>query len=128
MEPNKRPKTRKLIMASTLALALAPLLMPASTPVDAQGFVPTNEKPQDYPEGPGRDQTFYMCTACHGFKLVAAQSQTRAQWEDTLDFMTRRHNMPKLEGADREVIVGYLAATFPQRAAPRGAPNPFLKK
>ena len=94
----------------------------------AQVFTPQDESPKDYPEGPGRDQTFYFCTACHGFKLVAAQGQARPQWEDTLDFMTQRHSMPKLEGADRKVVVDYLTAAFPPRTAPRGGQNPFLKR
>ena len=31
---------------------------------------------EDLPEGPGREETFYACTACHNFKLVAAQGLT----------------------------------------------------
>ena len=94
----------------------------------AQEFMPRDETPADYPAGPGRDQTFYACTACHGFKLVAAQGQARGQWEDTLDFMTKRHNMPPLEGNDRKIVLDYLEATFPPRRAPGGFQNPFLKK
>ena len=85
-----------LVGASTLLSAGAAL-------AQAPAFTPRDENPQDFPDHPGRDQTFYGCTPCHGFKLVAQQGQSRAQWNDTLDFMTTRHNMPKLEGGDRKV-------------------------
>ena len=89
---------------------------------------PREEQPEQFPDGPNREDTFYFCTACHGFKLVAAQGQARGQWEDTLDFMTARHNMPKLEGNDRKIVLDYLEAAFPPRRAPGGFQNPFLKK
>jgi len=114
---------RHLRAVLTLILAFA-----APAAAAAQGVTPRDESPADYPAGPGRDQTFYTCTACHGFKLVAAQGQARGQWEDTLDFMTKRHNMPPLEGNDRKIVLDYLEATFPPRRAPGGFQNPFLKK
>jgi len=110
------------------ALLIASLLQPGPLPGFAQVFTPRDESPQDFPDHPGRDQTFYTCTACHGFRLIAAQGQSRAQWEDTLDFMTRRHNMPVLEGANRKTVVDYLTVAFPPRTAPRGGQNPFLKR
>ncbi len=78
--------------------------------------------------GRGREDTFYACTACHGFKLVAQQGQTRRQWDDTLDWMTERHKMPPPRDADRKVILDYLEAAFPPRTAPRGWQNPFQNR
>jgi hypothetical protein len=92
-------------------------------------FTPSEETPEEYPEGAGREETFYACTACHGFKLVAQQGQSRRQWDETLDFMTKAHNMPAIEGQEREVVLDYLAAKFPPRApATRGWQNPFLNR
>jgi hypothetical protein len=98
-------------------------------PVSAQppDFTPQEESPEDYPAGAGREQTFYACTPCHGFRIVAQQGQSRRQWDETLDWMTQRHNMPKLEGDDRRIVLDYLAATYPPRSAPRGWQNPFQK-
>jgi len=108
--------------------ALAALLF-APTPAIAQSpaFTPSDEKPEDYPPGSGRDETFYACTPCHGFKIVAQQGQSRRQWDDTLDWMTKRHNMPALAGNDRKVVLDYLEATYPPRPSPRGWQNPFQK-
>jgi len=113
----------RLSCVLTIILAVA-----APQAASAQAFVPRDEAPADYPAGPGRDQTFYACTPCHGFKLVAQQGQARGQWEDTLDFMTQRHSMPKLEGNDRKIVLDYLEAAFPPRRAPGGWQNPFQKK
>ena len=92
-------------------------------------FAPSDENPEDFPEGAGRDETFYACTACHGFKLVAQQGMTRAQWDDSISLMIRRHNMPPPDDKDRAVLLNYLEAAYPPRApAARGGwQNPFAK-
>jgi mono/diheme cytochrome c family protein len=106
-------------------IGLAMLFGPAAL---AQTFTPSEESPEEFPAGAGRDQTFYTCTACHNFKLVAAQGLSRAGWEDSIDLMIRRHNMPPLDAKDRAAVLDYLAAAYPPRApAGRGWQNPFLK-
>ena len=42
---------------------------------------PHNDKPEDLPDGKGRDVTFYACTACHGVALIKAQGLTRDLWD-----------------------------------------------
>jgi hypothetical protein len=117
---------------AALILSLGVILPAGAAPVRAQtvvpGYTPGEESPEEYPPGPGRDETFYACIACHNFKLVAAQGMSRQRWDDTLDFMTSRHGMPEIEGADRALILDYLAATYPERTPPqRGWQNPFAK-
>jgi hypothetical protein len=113
-----RVARRLVICALASALAL---------PAAAQNFTPREENPEDYPAGAGREDTFYACTACHGFKLVAAQGMNRRQWEDTLALMNQRHGMPALDAKDREVVLNYLEATFPP-VARGGWQNPFLNR
>lgn len=119
------------VRRGSLILAVA-LVWGAAGPALAQGqatFVPADETPEQFPDHAGREETFYGCTACHGFKLVAQQGQTRRQWDDTIDFMIARHGMPKPEDADRKVILDYLETAFPPRApAARGWQNPFLNR
>jgi hypothetical protein len=115
-------------MLRFVVVAMAGLLWMA--PATAQStFAPRDESPEDFPAGEGRDETFYACTACHGFKLVAQQGMTRAQWDDSINLMIRRHNMPDLDDKDRAVLLGYLEATYPPRqpAARGGWQNPFAK-
>ena len=93
----------------------------------ASPFVPREEKPEDFPAGPGRDDAFYNCTACHGFKLIAQQGQNRRQWDDTINLMVAKHSMPQLDAKTRETVLNYLEATYPPRARP-GWQNPFLDR
>jgi hypothetical protein len=93
-----------------------------------QAFEPRQEEPEEFPDFPGREDTFYFCAACHNFKLVAQQGMSRPRWDTTLDMMTERHGMPKLEGPDRETILDYLEKAFPETETARGWQNPFLKR
>ena len=111
-----------MILVTSIALAAALL---AASPAAAESFTPAQESPENYPDGPGREPTFYACTPCHGFKIVAQQGQSRQQWEDTLDWMTKRHGMPPIEGDLRKIVLDYLEATYPQRKTPGGWKNPF---
>jgi mono/diheme cytochrome c family protein len=106
-------------MRRTLFAYLAIFALAAPAFADERGI-------EDFPEGKGREETANMCAACHSGRLVSQQGMSRAQWDETLDVMTERHKMPKLEGEERALILDYLAAAFPQRTR-RGAPNPFLK-
>jgi hypothetical protein len=105
-------------------LAFASMSAGAQSP----GFAPGEESPDQFPVGLGREETFYACTACHNFKLVAAQGMSRSQWEDTLAWMTQRHGMPPLDGTEREHVLSYLESTFPPQPpqARGGWRNPFV--
>ena len=92
-------------------------------------FTPRDETPEEFTAGTGRDETFYTCTACHNFKLVAQQGMSRRQWDETIAIMTQRHGMPPLEDKDREAVLNYLEAAYPPRTpAGRGWQNPFLNR
>lgn len=107
------------------AAALA-VLLAAALGVSGAAAEETEETPESLPEGPGRDETFYACTACHGFALVGSQGMTRSQWDETLLYMVQRHSMQPLEAAERKLVLDYLAERFPPRKRVRE--NPFLKQ
>lgn len=112
------------VIIAMLAGPLSASAQPAAT------FTPRDESPEEFPAGAGRDETFYACTACHGFKIVAQQGMNRRQWDDTLNVMTQTHGMPPLEGDERKTVLDYLEATFPPTTPGRGggSPNPFLTR
>ncbi|HXF54651.1 MAG TPA: hypothetical protein VNK52_11065 [Hyphomicrobiaceae bacterium] len=115
--------------AIVLAGAAIAALAFAAAPVLGQGqFTPTPETPEQFPDGPHREEAFYFCSACHGFKIVAAQGMSRERWDERLTWMTQNHNMPKLEGAEREKMLDYLSTAFPERRQPGGWKNPFAPK
>jgi hypothetical protein len=113
-----------------LIAPITALVVGASAAVAQTTFTPGDESPEQFAAGPGRDETFYACTACHNFKLVAAQGLSRAGWDDSINLMIHRHNMPPLDAKDREVVLGYLEAAYPPRApaARPGWQNPFSKQ
>jgi|GEM_PF-232469 mono/diheme cytochrome c family protein len=121
-----RPMFRVTILLLAASLYLAATA--AGAFAQAQNFTPRDESPEEFPAGAGREETFYACTACHGFKLISQQGMNRRQWDDTLNWMTTKHGMPALEGKDRELVLNYLEATYPPRSQERGWQNPFLNR
>jgi hypothetical protein len=126
-----RGRERTGRIARTLLLTVAALLSAVGSPSlgQAPAFSPDAEEPDQFPSGPGRDDTFYTCTACHNFKLVAAQGMNRRQWDDSIDWMISKHNMAPPDAKEREAILNYLETAFPPRPpAGRGWQNPFLNR
>ncbi len=101
----------------------------APAPLRAQAPA-VEETPDSIPDFPGREETFYLCVACHSFRVVGRQGMSRERWNQTLDFMTEKHSMAKLEGDDRKQVLDYLEKAYPQEAprAPGGWVNPFAPK
>ena len=111
-----------------VALAVAAGVCAVSALAQAPAFNPREEQVEQLPPGRGRDETFGLCTACHNFRLVSAQGMTRARWDETMTWMTVRHNMPDIQGEDRDLVLDYLANHYPPRApaGPAGGwRNPF---
>ncbi|MFM9941192.1 MAG: hypothetical protein ACKVP7_17050 [Hyphomicrobiaceae bacterium] len=117
-------------MAAIAALALAAVLVMSAVPAEAQRAKPKDpqDAPELYPPGPHRDDAFYACVACHSFKIVAQQRMSRDRWDESLDWMVKRHGMPKLDDSDRRKVLDYLATVFPERTQPGGWQNPFAPK
>jgi hypothetical protein len=124
------PERVSLIVRLVFVFTLALLALSAIGFVAAQtpAFTPRHEEPEEFPEAPGREEAFYGCTACHGFKIVAQQGMSRQRWDDTIEFMIQQHKMHTLSAQEREKILDYLARAFSEQpAARRARPNPFLK-
>jgi hypothetical protein len=120
-----RAGARRLAAGAWALAALFALALPAPDAEGQKRERPKEEQPEDYPQGPNREDTFYFCTACHGFKIVAQQGMSRARWNETLDVMVTRHKMPDVQGPDREKMLDYLERAFPERRQPGGWKNPF---
>ena len=110
------------------AVAASCLLDVADGTAQSRRERPPQEEPEQYPDGPNREDTFYFCTPCHSFKIVAAQGMSRERWDESLTWMVDRHNMPDVQGEDRNKILDYLASAFPERTERGGWKNPFAPK
>ncbi len=115
-------------LALFLLLAFNPVTAPDRAAAQQQTFEPRIEEPEEFPDFPGREDTFYACSACHNFSLVARQAMSRERWDGILNLMAERHGMAEVKGKDREAILDYLEKAFPQSDAPRGWQNPFLNR
>ena len=102
---------------------LAALLLAAALPAAAQE---TQEEPSVLPDGPGRDEVFYLCTGCHSSRLVRNQALSRERWDETLSWMTERHGMPELKGEQRALFLDYLTAHFGPAKGGGPSRSPFL--
>jgi hypothetical protein len=118
---------RPVSVVASLVLGAAVLAHPAISQTSRPLFTPQDERIEDLPDTPGRDETFGLCVACHGYRIVSNQGMSRERWDETLTWMTERHNMPDLQGADRDLILDYLARHHPPKAPSRagGFRNPF---
>ena len=94
----------------------------------AQNATTTEETPESLPDFKGRDETFGYCIGCHSFKVVGRQGMDRARWDETLSWMTEKHNMPAPDGETRKILLDYLAQAFPASSAAGGWVNPFAPK
>ena len=109
---------RKLLLLMMLAGGVA---IAQSNP-DAPG----GEDPSVLPAGAGQEEVFYSCTACHSTAIIRRSAFPRPQWDGLMDWMVEKHGMNPLEGAERVLIVDYLAQHFGPRTAPARGRNPFL--
>ena len=93
------------------------------------GAARAEETPEALPDAPGREETFYACTACHGTAVIRRSRLSREGWDGLMDWMTEKQGMAPLEGDNRRVIVDYLARAFPPATQrQRGGANPFLTR
>lgn len=70
------------------------------------------------PRAPGVEITYYACSACHSFKLVAQQGLSKESWKEVLVWMVEEQEMEPMEPADLSVTLDYLAKFYgPDRLA-----------
>ena len=78
----------------------------------ALALIATNAPAQSLPDGPGRELFQTICSECHEPTKVIGQHKTRAEWQSKVIEMLQEN--PDVTQQEREIIVNYLAASFPQ--------------
>lgn len=101
-----------LLFLATLALALG--LTVSSGPARSE------ETPESLPDFPGREETFGYCVGCHSMKVVGRQGMDRSRWDETLTWMSEKHNMPPPDPDMRKLLLDYLAQAFPPAGPTQG--------
>ncbi len=113
---------RAILIGAALAAPIA-----FSAPTIAQNYQPRIPTIDELPEGVGREEVFYTCTACHGLDVIKAQHKDEAGWDEIVDYMITVQGLFPPTPEDRARIVSYLAANFPPLPAAPGYTNPFLR-
>ena len=71
------------------------------------------QKWQGLPPGQGREDVFYRCAACHSLMIVRQQGLSRADWDESLEWMVEEQGMTPIEDeATRERVLDYLTKHF----------------
>jgi competence ComEA-like helix-hairpin-helix protein len=68
---------------------------------------------QTLPEAPGREMFEAVCSECHEPTKVIGQHKTKAEWQSKVTEMLQEDQ--DVTQQEREVIVNYLAASFPAK-------------
>ena len=112
------------ILGGRMPAALV-LVAALTTGAVAQGVAAVEETPESLPDFKGRDETFGFCAGCHSFKVVGRQGMDRARWDQTLTFMTEKHNMPAPDPETRTLLLDDLTQAYPPKPASGGFVSPF---
>jgi hypothetical protein len=79
------------------------------------GATPAPEGDPDFgnlPPGPGMEDTYYQCIACHSTAIIRQQRLTDARWDYLWDWMIEAQGMQETEPEVRETILAYLKTHF----------------
>ena len=69
------------------------------------------------PKGPGREEVYGLCSACHSLMIVKQQGLSRPAWDETLVWMIEEQGMPELDQETLDVVLDYLAEHYGQDRA-----------
>ena len=64
------------------------------------------------PNGPGAEETYYQCVACHSTAIIRQQRVTDARWDYLWEWMVEAQGMVEPDEETKSVILGYLKQNF----------------
>jgi len=60
------------------------------------------------PKGKGRNEVIMVCSGCHSLKLVAQNRMSRRNWDLTLTWMQKNHNLWAINKKQRKILLDYF--------------------
>lgn len=66
----------------------------------------------DLPDGPGAEDTYYTCVACHSTAIIRQQRVTDVRWDYLWNWMIEAQGMIEPDAETKVVILGYLKEHF----------------
>lgn len=110
------PRILTIILPAAVVLAFAgcgpkeKVADAAEPPASVAEPYEAEAEPPAAAEAPGKALLEARCAVCHDLERVQKKKADRAGWEKIVDEMIGKG--AKLEDAEREAVVGYLAATY----------------
>jgi cytochrome c len=112
----KSTTERAHLIAYLRTLSDSPVALPDAGTAPGASLASVSDDPQQWqglPPGPGREDVFYRCKACHSLMIVKQQGLSRAAWDESLEWMVEEQGMTPIEdAATRNRVLDYLATHF----------------
>ena len=67
---------------------------------------------EKFPEGKDKIIVLQKCILCHTLDLVSSQALSKKNWDKTLSWMEKNHNLHFENKEERKKILSYLAKYF----------------
>ncbi|MCZ0964239.1 cytochrome C-552 [Paracoccus benzoatiresistens] len=64
------------------------------------------------PDGPGAEDTYYQCVACHSTEIIKQQRVTDHRWDELWTWMVEAQGMVEPDDKTKKVILTYLKENF----------------
>ena len=64
------------------------------------------------PPGPGQEDVYYTCNACHSLAIVKQQRLPRERWAYLMEWMVEEQGMQPLQPDELDRVVDYLAEHY----------------
>ncbi|QYX57156.1 cytochrome C-552 [Roseovarius sp. SCSIO 43702] len=96
-------------------------MRPAANPLaPAAGATPEPETPEaepdpelgNLPAGPGAEETYYQCVACHSTAIIRQQRLSDERWDYLWTWMIEDQGMVEPDEETKELILTYLKTHF----------------
>ena len=84
----------------------------AAPPTAALAQGAPNPELGDLPDGPGAEETYYQCVACHSTAIIRQQRITDARWDFLWHLMVEAQGMVEPDEETKDVILAYLKQHF----------------
>lgn len=78
----------------------------------AAGGAAAQDDFEGLPPGPGQEDVYYACNACHSLAIVKQQRLPRERWAYLMDWMVDEQGMEPMEPDELTRVVDYLAQHY----------------
>jgi hypothetical protein len=80
--------------------------------VKSEAEISTNAEFDGLPDGPGAEETYYQCVACHSTGIIKQQRVTDQRWNELWLWMVEAQGMVEPDADTKAVILAYLKQNF----------------